>query len=33
MNLGRALLQNYVVRFDYAQGHMCVMLAEPVKRG
>ena len=25
MNLGRALLQKYAVRFDYAQGHMCVM--------
>ena len=25
MNLGRTLLQNYVVRFDYANGHMCVM--------
>jgi hypothetical protein len=25
MNLGRALLQKYVVRFDYAQGIMCVM--------
>jgi hypothetical protein len=25
MNLGRALLQKYAVRFDYAQGTMCVM--------
>ncbi len=25
MNLGRALLQKYAVRFDYAQGHMCVI--------
>lgn len=25
MNLGRALLQKYVVRFDYAHGTMCVM--------
>ena len=25
MNLGRALLQKYVVRFDYGQGIMCVM--------
>ena len=25
MNLGRALLQKYVVRFDYAAGAMCVM--------
>jgi aspartyl protease len=24
MNLGRALLQKYVVRFDYADGYMCV---------
>jgi hypothetical protein len=24
-NLGRALLQKYAVRFDYAQGHMCVI--------
>jgi hypothetical protein len=27
MNLGRTLLQKYVVRFDYPQGHMCVMPA------
>jgi hypothetical protein len=26
MNLGHALLQKYVVRFDYAQGNMCVMV-------
>jgi hypothetical protein len=25
MNLGRTLLQKYVVRFDYPQGHMCVI--------
>ena len=25
MNLGRTLLQKYVVRFDYSQGHMCVI--------
>jgi hypothetical protein len=25
MNVGRALLQKYVVRFDYAAGYMCVM--------
>ena len=25
MNLGRALLQKYAVRFDYAGGHMCVI--------
>jgi hypothetical protein len=25
MNLGRSLLQKYAVRFDYAQGHMCVI--------
>jgi hypothetical protein len=25
MNLGRALLQKYAVRFDYANGHMCVI--------
>lgn len=25
MNLGHALLQKYVVRFDYSQGYMCVM--------
>jgi Aspartyl protease len=28
MNLGRALLQKYAVRFDYAQGTMCVMPAK-----
>jgi len=25
MNLGRTLLQKYAVRFDYANGHMCVI--------
>jgi len=25
MNLGRALLQKYAVRFDYSQGYMCVI--------
>ena len=24
-NVGRALLKEYVVRFDYAQGHMCII--------
>src|SRR6185295_5474119 len=28
MNLGRTLLQKYVVRFDYPQGRMCVMPAK-----
>jgi hypothetical protein len=27
MNLGRTLLQKYAVRFDYANGHMCVIAA------
>lgn len=25
MNIGRALLQKYIVRIDYPQGIMCVM--------
>lgn len=29
MNLGRTLLEKHVVRFDYSQGHMCVM---PLRR-
>jgi len=33
MNLGRTLFQNYVVRFDYPQGHMCVMPAASAAKG